>query len=109
MRKTHEEHMQALADRARKEGEKLREKAGLSPPECHGGYPMAQLERELGMQSFRRFQLWMNGQTMMVCEGRRYDPLARAYEPDECADHPHGGVAYTWDVDRWLQAGPIID
>lgn len=81
----------------------------VGPPECPIGYPLVQLERELGLQHFRRFMLWMNGQTMAICEGRAYNHETGEYEPDACAGFPHGTVAYKWDVQRWLVADPIID
>lgn len=81
----------------------------IGPPECPNGYPLVQLERELGLQAFRRLMLWMDGQTMMICEGRAYNHETREYAPDACADFPHGTVVYSWDVERWLAAEPIID
>lgn len=78
-------------------------------PECPLGYPIDQLKRVLTEQEFKRLALWMHGQTMAICEGRRYDHDKRVYEPDACADHPHGTIVYPWDFGRWLQAGPIVD
>jgi hypothetical protein len=76
---------------------------------CPLGYPREQLETWLGSQAYRRLCLWMLGQTLAICEGRRYDSESGEYQPDGCAEHPHGPVVYRWDVARWLQAGPIID
>jgi hypothetical protein len=55
------------------------------------------------------FNHWMRGQTMSICDGRSYNHEAGQYEPTECADTPHGIVAYPWDVERYLHGYPVID
>lgn len=77
--------------------------------ECPLGYPRIQLETWLGSQGYRRLMLWMDGQTMAVCEGQRYHSESDGYRPDRCAHAPHGPVVYRWDLARWLEAGPILD
>lgn len=56
-----------------------------------------------------RFNYWMVGQTMSICEGRAYNYEKKCYEPDECAATPHGIVVYRWDVERFLAGLPVID
>lgn len=53
------------------------------------------------------FDKWMNGQTMMICDGRKFNHDTREYEPD-CPE-PHGVVAYRWDVERFLAGRSVID
>lgn len=80
----------------------------LPSPICQLGYPQDQLEELFDEQELRRLGLWMNGQTMAICEARRYNHDTKKYEPNGC-DRAHGGVIYAWDLERWLRAGPIID
>lgn len=80
--------------------------ASFPEPECPGGYPWSQLERIMEPELFAEFSKWMNGQTCMICDGRRYSYEDKQYYPDECADNPHGGVAYKWDVHRFLEIIP---
>jgi hypothetical protein len=56
-----------------------------------------------------RFRKFMEGQTMMLCEGRSYNHGAGEYEPSPCAAHPHGPVCYTDDVYRFVQGLPVVD
>ena len=76
-------------------------------PECTFGYPTTQLGRVLDAQAYNRLMLWMRGQTMAICDGRRFNYETGEYEPTGCG--PHGPVVYTHDVERWSRAGPIID
>lgn len=69
---------------------------------CPDGYSWDQLEEILDDETFAEFGRWMRGQTCMICQGRRYNHDTKQYEPDECSDNPHGGVAYTYDVHRFL-------
>jgi len=71
-------------------------------PLCPMGYPWEQIADALAEDVFKEFSRWMGGQTMMICDGRRYNYEAKAYEPDECAGGPHGGVVYTYDLHRFL-------
>lgn len=82
---------------------------GLEPPECHLGYPIQQLKDRLPDADFEDLNKWMSGQTGAICEGRRYDHETREYEPDECANEPHGFVWYTHDIERWKRGLPVID
>lgn len=71
-------------------------------PDCESGYSWDYLEEIMDHETFVTFSRWMNGQTCTICDGRRYNHGTREYEPTECAANPHGGVAYTWDVERFL-------
>lgn len=75
-------------------------------PDCDRGYSFDLLKETLGAARFSELMDWMHGQTMMLCDGRRYDHDAREYYET----HPaHGPVVYTWDVERWLKGGQILD
>lgn len=80
----------------------------LPEPECEGGYPWTQLQQLFDEQQRNRLHQWMNGQTMMLCEGRRYNHATMEYE-ESCNGVAHGGVVYAHDLERFLRAGPIID
>lgn len=75
---------------------------------CPWGYTESDLHALLG-DRLPEFNRWMSGQTTVLCEGRKYDYTRKAYVPDECAGNPHGGVAYAWDVERFLRRLPVID
>lgn len=75
-------------------------------PDCTHGYSFDLLNETLGAERFAELMDWMHGQTMMLCDGRRYDHDTQEYY--ETHD-PHGPVAYTWDVQRFLKGGPILD
>jgi hypothetical protein len=83
--------------------------ASFPEPECPGGYPWSQLEEVMDAELFAEFSHWMRGQTCMICDGRRYSHEDKCYYPDHCADNPHGGVAYKWDVHRFLELIPGKD
>lgn len=75
-------------------------------PDCDRGYSFGLLEETLGAGGFSELMDWMHGQTMMLCDGRRYDHEAKEYYET----HPaHGPVVYTWDVERFLGGGQIVD
>lgn len=78
----------------------------LSEPECSYGYPWTQLEREVDAETVERLSDWMSGQTMAICDGRRYNDDSREYEP---TGHAHGLVVYRWDVERFLAGLPVVD
>jgi hypothetical protein len=81
----------------------------LPEPACTGyGFSATQLEEAMDPQQFRRLEQWMSGQTMMLCDGRKFNHDTREYEPSDCGG-AHGVVIYTWDVERFLAAGKIID
>lgn len=78
----------------------------LPAPECWLGYPWYQCEEILGTRT-TEFGKWMYGQTMSLCDGRRYDHDLLEYV-DTCPE-PHGVVVYKWDLQRFLDGRPIID
>lgn len=71
-------------------------------PDCPYGYSWKYLEEIMDETTFKKFSHWMRGQTCTICDGRRYDHEAKAYFPSACAESTHGGVAYSWDVKRYL-------
>lgn len=71
-------------------------------PACPGGYPEYQLEEIFDEETMARFTKWMYGQTMMLCDGRSYNHSTKQYEDNECTGNAHGGVAYKYDVHRFL-------
>jgi hypothetical protein len=77
-------------------------------PSCPHGYTRVDLAIILG-ERLAGFDRWMNGQTMMLCEGRLYDYEAKEYRPDACADDPHGVVAYPRDLRQYLRGGRPLD
>jgi len=81
--------------------------AEMPKPECESGYPISQLEQVFDAQQMARFMVWMDGQTMSICEGRRYSYEHKKYFATNCG--PHGTVAYVHDVERFLRAGQVID
>lgn len=79
----------------------------MSPePDCDLGYSFDLLEETLGAERFADLMDWMQGQTMAICDGRRYDHDTQEYYETL---HAHGPVVYTWDVMRFLAGGPILD
>ena len=76
---------------------------------CPWGYTNAGIKRILPREEEKRFWQWMAGQTMMLCEGREYDYEAKAYKPSACAQTPHGGIVYTWDLEQYLAGGAALD
>jgi len=78
----------------------------LPDPDCRHGYSFDLLEEALGEERFDELMHWMGGQTLMLCDGRRYDPVTESYTETHEA---HGPVVYAWDVKRFLAGGPILD
>lgn len=78
----------------------------LPEPDCDRGYSVDLLKETLGEDRFSALMDWMYGQTMMLCDGRRYDHEAKAYYETHAA---HGPVVYTWDVQRFMDGRPVID
>lgn len=78
----------------------------LPPPDCKYGYTQDQLEQMFGV-ALPVFKRWMRGQTVMVCEGVRYNHDTNKYE-DDCVTG-HGMITYAHDVARWLGGREIID
>lgn len=81
-------------------------KAKLEHPTCELGYPQIQLERILGSR-LQEFLLWSAGQTIGMCDGRKYNYETKKYEATGCG--PHGLVVYPGDLDRFLKGLPVID
>lgn len=80
----------------------------MPKPECESGYPWYQIREILGVKRTKELSEWMYGQTMTRCEGRRYNHSIRAYE-ESCGGVSHGGVVYPWDLQRFMDGGPVID
>lgn len=78
----------------------------LPEPDCGHGYSVDLLEEVLGDSRFAELMDRIHGQTMMLCDGRRYDPEIEGYTETHDA---HGPVVYTWDVHRFLRGGRILD
>lgn len=75
-------------------------------PNCTYGYSFDLLEETLGAETFESLMDWMHGQTLMLCDGRRYDHETESYTETHDA---HGPVVYTGDVRRFLNGGWIYD
>jgi hypothetical protein len=75
-------------------------------PDCEMGYSWDMLEKVMDADTFAAFSRWMNGQTCSLCDGRVYNYATKEYQPSECFENPHGGVAYRWDVHRFLGIVP---
>lgn len=73
----------------------------IPAPECPHGYPDSQV-REIMGERYSEFLRWMNGQTMMLCNGLQFNHETREHEATECAPYGHGGIVYEWDVRRFL-------
>lgn len=70
--------------------------------------PWDQIETFLDARRFAELMDWMHGQTMMLCEGRRYDHSTQEYT-EKCGGVAHGPVVYCWDLERFMAGGPIVD
>lgn len=79
----------------------------LPEPQCKLGYPVTQLPDFLTEDQFIRLGNWMDGQTMILCEGWYYDYDRKEKVPDDCG--PHGTVVYRRDINRFLQGLPVDD
>lgn len=71
-------------------------------PDCEMGFSWKYLEEIMDAQTFAKFTYWMRGQTCSICTGTSYNHEAKVYEDSPCVASPHGGVAYSWDVKRFL-------
>lgn len=81
----------------------------LPEPLCSSGYPWYQIKEEiLDAGELAKFSDWMYGQTMSICNGRRYSHETKEYQ-ESCGGVAHGGVVYPWDLQRFLAGRPIID
>lgn len=80
----------------------------LPEPACTSGYSLPQVYEIMGDRE-PEFRKWMNGQTMSLCDGRRYNRKTKEYESSECADTPHGVVIYSCDVRQFLADREPLD
>lgn len=80
----------------------------IPDPECESGYPWSQIETFLGVERTEELMRWMRGQTMTLCEGRRYSHDTEDYS-EKCGGVAHGPVVYAWDLERFMRGGPILD
>ncbi len=80
----------------------------LPDPECEGGYPWSQIDAIFDVDTVKRLEKFMAGQTMMICEGRRYNHETGGYR-EACGGVPHGGVVYSWDLQRFVEGRKVID
>jgi hypothetical protein len=67
----------------------------------------ADLNMVMDAERLEEFIKWMHGQTVGVCDGRRYDYNANTFRDTGCG--PHGPVYYRHDVARYLNNQPVID
>lgn len=49
-----------------------------------------------------KFQSFMRGQTVMICDGSQWDPETNNQIKSRCFENPHGTVYYGCDVRRFL-------
>lgn len=80
--------------------------SGLPTPECRLGLTHDQVTELFG-DRIGEFHRWMWGQTVGLCEGRRWNRETKQYEPSGCG--PHGAAYYRSDVRRFLAGLPVID
>jgi len=78
------------------------------PLSCPLGFTRKDLARYFG-DRLTSLDEQLYGQTQTICDGRRFNHDTREYEPTECADTPHGVVAYVWDVQDWYEGRPVSD
>ena len=78
----------------------------LPNPECEWGYTEVQIEQICSVpEDFRK---WMYGQTMALCEGRKYNYDTQEYE-ESCGGVAHGMIVYPWDLVRYIECRPVVD
>lgn len=71
----------------------------IPDPPCWLGYPRDAVEQILA-EDIERYDAWMRGQTVGICDGTKYDYDRREYERTGCG--PHGVVVYAHDLERYL-------
>jgi hypothetical protein len=76
-------------------------------PTCRFGYPEAQLKDMWDEATFKKFMLWMRGQTFSSCDGSIFDHENSCTVDSNCG--PHGYVYYTHDVLRFVSGKPAFD
>lgn len=80
----------------------------IPEPACESGYPWSQLGSFLNEASLRLLEHFMHGQTMVLCEGRRWNQETDSWD-EACGGVAHGVVVYPWDFERWIDGRPVID
>lgn len=78
------------------------------PPRCEMGYPEDQLRELLHTHEYDRLMQFMYGQTVGVCEGRKYNHETKEYEV-ACNGVSHGVVVYSHDLERFIAGLPVVD
>jgi hypothetical protein len=81
----------------------------LPKPSCPQGYTDKDLREILKGSLLDRFNKWMTGQTMSVCDGQGQRSELASYRSTPCYNNPHGAVVYAWDLERFLEGKPVID
>jgi len=75
----------------------------LPKPDCKLGYTQSQIEQIVGTALMPKFNEFMRGQTLGICEGKQYDPEINGYRLSNCG--PHGIVTYPCDVQNFFANG----
>jgi hypothetical protein len=84
-------------------------KLELQEPTCPHGYTEDDLTEILGEDGLVPFWNWMSGQTVMLCDGRKYNHTMGEYVETSCSATPHGVVVYEWDLERFMLGLPVVD
>ena len=88
----------------------MRKTKPIPEPSCPHGYTRSDLSEIFPTQeAYQAFEKWMIGQTMMICEGKKFNYELNTYLPDQCWTTPHGTVVYPWDVIQYLDGGEPFD
>lgn len=80
----------------------------MPEPECKYGYPQSQIEKIFPEDRLKEFHLFMNGQTVSLCNNRRWDYILGEEVEDDCGTS-HGTVFYRSDVFDFLSGRPVTD
>jgi hypothetical protein len=80
--------------------------AAFPPPACKWGYTRPQVIQMMGL-FIDKFDTWMDGQTVALCDGREYDHEQKKYVSS--CDVAHGTIYYADDVRRYALGLPVID
>lgn len=75
---------------------------------CPLGLTRDELRERLGNE-LATFDKWMYGQTGAICDGRKYNHEDQTYHPTPCRGNEHGVVVYSWDLNRYLSGGKVVD
>lgn len=85
----------------------VKKRLSIPAPACVMGYPQAQLCTFMSHAQEKDFLQWMVGQTVGVCDGRRYDHDTKTFSETGCG--PHGTVVYAHDLMDWFAGKPVTD